>query len=79
MVGAGALAPYLIAAHASVRPIADVLIWNRNPERAERWRANLRAAYAVNATADLEGGGARAPMSCPAPRFPASRSCAARG
>ena len=32
MVGAGALAPYLIRAHASVRPVSTVLIWNRNAE-----------------------------------------------
>ena len=34
MVGAGALAPFLIRAHASVRPIAEVAIWNRSRERA---------------------------------------------
>ena len=36
MVGAGALAPFLIRAHASVRPIADVTIWNRSRPGAER-------------------------------------------
>lgn len=30
MVGAGSLAPHLIRAHASVRPIERVLIWNRS-------------------------------------------------
>ncbi|MCO6476733.1 MAG: ornithine cyclodeaminase family protein [Phaeodactylibacter sp.] len=35
MVGTGALAPYLIRAHASVRPITTVLIWGRSPEKAE--------------------------------------------
>ncbi len=35
MVGTGALAPYLIRAHASVRPITKVLIWGRSPEKAE--------------------------------------------
>lgn len=35
MVGAGALAPFLIRAHASVRPIRDVMIWNRSRPRAE--------------------------------------------
>ncbi|MEL6621873.1 MAG: ornithine cyclodeaminase family protein [Pseudomonadota bacterium] len=35
MVGAGALAPYLIRAHASVRPIKRVTIWNRTPETAQ--------------------------------------------
>ena len=35
MVGAGGLAPHLIAAHRTVRPsISRVLVWNRNRERA---------------------------------------------
>lgn len=34
MIGAGALAPKLIKAHASVRPISEVKIWNRNRDRA---------------------------------------------
>jgi ornithine cyclodeaminase len=35
MVGAGALAPHLIAAHTTVRPsLRRVEIWNRTPERA---------------------------------------------
>jgi ornithine cyclodeaminase len=34
MVGAGALAPHLIRAHASVRPIKRVSIWNRTKARA---------------------------------------------
>jgi ornithine cyclodeaminase len=43
MVGAGALAPYLIEAHASVRPIDEVLIWNHNFSRAEVLAARLNA------------------------------------
>ncbi|MCC2111713.1 MAG: ornithine cyclodeaminase family protein, partial [Hyphomicrobiales bacterium] len=35
MVGAGALAPFLIRAHAAVRPIAEVSIWNRSRSAAE--------------------------------------------
>jgi len=35
MVGAGALAPHLIRAHASVRPIRRVSLWNRTRQRAE--------------------------------------------
>jgi ornithine cyclodeaminase len=36
MVGAGGLAPHLVAAHRAVRPsIARVLLWNRTRERAE--------------------------------------------
>jgi ornithine cyclodeaminase len=55
MVGAGALAPYLIAAHASVRPIDDVLVWNHNFARAETRAAELAGRpYAVRATRDLE-------------------------
>ncbi|MGL5113700.1 MAG: ornithine cyclodeaminase family protein, partial [Beijerinckiaceae bacterium] len=34
MVGAGALAPCLIRAHASVRPLQSVRIWNHNLARA---------------------------------------------
>jgi len=36
MVGAGALGPHLIGAHAAVRPIKSVAIWNRDPARAEK-------------------------------------------
>ncbi|MCB0587476.1 MAG: ornithine cyclodeaminase family protein [Phaeodactylibacter sp.] len=41
MVGTGALAPYLIRAHAVVRPIENVLLWGRNPEKAEALAAAL--------------------------------------
>jgi alanine dehydrogenase len=34
MVGAGALAPHLIRAHAAVRPIRHVTIWNRSRDKA---------------------------------------------
>jgi ornithine cyclodeaminase/alanine dehydrogenase-like protein (mu-crystallin family) len=56
MVGAGALAPYLIEAHAAVRPIREVLIWNRHAERADKLAARLAGRrYTVAATGDLEG------------------------
>lgn len=35
MIGTGALAPELIRVHAKVRPIEEVAIWGRRPERAE--------------------------------------------
>ena len=35
MVGAGALAPHLVRAHASVRPVRRVSLWNRTRPRAE--------------------------------------------
>lgn len=55
MVGAGALAPFLIRAHASQRPIASVTLWNHNAEKARRTAADLaRQGLPVQATEDLE-------------------------
>lgn len=55
VVGAGALAPYLVRAHASVRPIREVAIWNRTRAAAERVASGL-AALGIAATVadDLE-------------------------
>jgi len=54
MIGAGALAPRLIAAHAAVRPIREVIIWNRTAERAQRLAATLdRPRLRVTASEDL--------------------------
>lgn len=67
MIGAGALAPRLVAAHASVRPIADVAIWNRNPERAKRLATELdRPDLHVVATDDLSAAIAGADIVCAA-------------
>ena len=55
MVGTGALAPELIMAHASVRPICNVLIWGRNPEKAEKLARRMnRRDFKVDWTDDLE-------------------------
>ncbi|WP_299398779.1 ornithine cyclodeaminase family protein [Pelagibius sp.] len=55
MVGTGAMAPQLIMAHAAVRPICNVLIWGRNPDRAEKLARRLtRRDFRVEATDDLE-------------------------
>jgi ornithine cyclodeaminase len=55
MIGAGALGPRLIAAHAAVRPIAHVTVWNRTSETAERLAASLdRPGLTVTATRDRE-------------------------
>lgn len=43
MVGAGALAPYLVRAHVAVRPITRVTLWNRTRARA------VSTAFAINA------------------------------
>ena len=54
MVGAGALAPYLIRAHASQRPIRTVSIWNHRAERAEALAlAMRREGFAAEPVADL--------------------------
>jgi len=55
MVGAGALAPYLIRAHATVRPISSVEIWNRNFAKAEKLARSLGGeTFSVKATGNLE-------------------------
>jgi ornithine cyclodeaminase len=54
MVGAGALAPFLVRAHASVRPIREVAVWNRSRPRAEALIADLvRAGIAATVADDL--------------------------
>jgi len=56
MVGAGALAPFVIKAHRSVRPITDIAVWARRPEAAEATVAALAAeGIEARATIDLEG------------------------
>jgi ornithine cyclodeaminase len=52
MVGAGALAPHLVAAHASVRPIREVALWIRSPDRA-RALAALGTGLDVSIAGDL--------------------------
>jgi ornithine cyclodeaminase len=55
MVGAGALAPFLIRAHMSQRPIREVALWNRTLEKAETLAAELRSeGLPVTAVSDLE-------------------------
>ncbi len=50
MIGAGRMAPMLIAAHRAVRPIEDVMIWARDPTRA----AVLAAQVGGRAVANLD-------------------------
>jgi alanine dehydrogenase len=55
MVGAGALAPFLIRAHASQRPIREVAIWNRDPAKAEALAGSLGGgSLRVSAVSDLD-------------------------
>lgn len=53
MVGAGALAPRLVRAHAAVRPIRAVTLWNRNRAGAERLAADLAGEFDVTVADDL--------------------------
>lgn len=54
MIGTGALASHLIEAHASVRPIHNVLVWGRDPDKAARLARRLdRRSLKVAATTDL--------------------------
>jgi alanine dehydrogenase len=61
MVGTGVLAPYLVAAHAAVRPIREVRVWGRDPEKAATLAARLaEAGIAAVPVADLREGVAAA-------------------
>ncbi|KZL19388.1 Alanine dehydrogenase [Pseudovibrio axinellae] len=56
MVGAGNLAPYLIEAHAAVRPIKEVLVWNRSPAAAQKMAEQMQGQpFTVSTTSDLGG------------------------
>jgi ornithine cyclodeaminase len=55
VVGAGALSPFLAKAHASVRPIREIRIWNRTRANAETVAARLRRdGLDVAVAGDLE-------------------------
>ena len=55
MVGAGALGPHMVRAHAAVRPIREVGVWNRTRAKAEALAADLAAeGFAAAAVDDLE-------------------------
>ncbi len=55
MVGTGRLASHLIEAHASVRPIRNVLVWGRDRDKAARLAQRLtRRTLMVAATDDLQ-------------------------
>jgi ornithine cyclodeaminase len=53
VIGAGALCPFLARAHAAMRPIDTIRIWNRTPANAEKAAEALRAE-GFNATAALD-------------------------
>jgi ornithine cyclodeaminase/alanine dehydrogenase-like protein (mu-crystallin family) len=55
IIGAGSLAPYLARAHASVRPITSICVWNRRREGAHRLAQALCAlGFDAHAADELE-------------------------
>jgi ornithine cyclodeaminase/alanine dehydrogenase-like protein (mu-crystallin family) len=55
MVGAGALAPFLIRAHAVGHALTDIALWNHKPERAQMLASELAGErLPVRAITDLE-------------------------
>lgn len=55
MVGTGALGGHFVRAHASVRPIKTVLLYNRSPAKAKDLQAELaKDGFAVSVVTDLE-------------------------
>ena len=55
LVGSGALAPFLARAHASVRPIESIEVWNHRSEGAQRLAATLGAeGFNVSVADDLQ-------------------------
>ena len=63
LIGTGALAPHLARAHCALRPMQQLMIWGRRPERALALAAQLREeGLPAQALADLDHGLARADM-----------------
>jgi ornithine cyclodeaminase len=55
MVGTGALGAHFVRAHAAMRPIRAVLLYNRSPEKAQGLKAALgRDGFDVSVVSDLE-------------------------
>lgn len=55
LVGAGALGPHFVRAHAAVRPVRKVFIFNRTPDKAEQLAAELGGeGFKAQAVTDLE-------------------------
>lgn len=55
LVGAGALAPHLARAHAAVRPISNIVVYNRGGEKAEQLAKQLNQdGFKATSTTDLK-------------------------
>ena len=59
MLGSGALAPHLVKAHAAVRPLRKVTIWNRSTDKArtlaDALKTDMAGEIEIAASGDLEG------------------------
>ena len=65
IVGAGALAPVLARAHAAVRALSHIAVWNHRPAGAERLAATLRSeGFPAEAVTDLEAAVRAADIVC---------------
>jgi ornithine cyclodeaminase len=70
MIGTGSLAPHLIRAHASVRPIREVAIWGRSPNKAKDLAARFNGGdlaikgVSVHVARDIESTIAAADIVC---------------
>jgi len=65
MVGAGALAPFLVRAHAAVRPIEEVTVWNHHRAGAEKLVASLSGrGWRIRVAEDLETAARAADVIC---------------
>ena len=65
MVGTGSLAPYLVRAHAAVRPLRELRIWGRTPEKASALADSLRDEFDdVRAVDDLQAAADADIVSC---------------
>ncbi|WP_030069558.1 ornithine cyclodeaminase family protein [Halomonas alkaliantarctica] len=60
VVGTGKLAPMVIEAHASVRPIKRVLVWGRNPDKASAIAEEYADRFVTQAVGDLQDAVAQA-------------------
>jgi ornithine cyclodeaminase len=69
VLGAGALAPHMIAAHCAVRPIREVLVWARRPQAAARLAKAMKIRRVrIAPTEDLEAAVHGADIVCSATR-----------
>jgi ornithine cyclodeaminase len=63
MIGAGALAPHLVRAHSEIRPLTEITIWSRRPEKARVLAEELAAeGWPASASEDLRRAVAQADL-----------------